>query len=802
MFKNYVKVAFRNLLKYKAYSLSNILGLSVGMTCTILLVLFIQHEMSYDNYHKNADQIFRVAASYKLADQNYELTSTPAPLAKILLDEFPEVENAVRFRQKGSKVIKYKNNVFKEYNTVYADNSVFDIFAISLIKGNKGNVIVEPNTVAISEKAAKKYFGNEDPIGKVIRVGDSRDFNVTGVFEDMPENTHFEFDIMFSMETLDEAKENVWFSNNFNTYIVINKNTSIEEVESKFVSLLRKYLGPEMESIMGLTWDQLIEKGGRAGFYLQPVKDIYLHSNLDGEFKVNGDIKYVYIFSLIALFILVIAAINYVNISTARASSRSKEVGIRKVLGSHRSELVNQFLAESLVVSFISLIISIGLIELTLPYFNQLVQKNITIQYFQNPLVLVIIISILIFIGLLAGSYPAFVLSAFNPAGILRNKNNSKSGIFRSGLVVFQFSTSIILIIATLVVIEQLNYIKDKKLGFDKEHVLILNDAYLLGNQIDSFKDEFLKNKEVISASISGFLPVPSDNNSTGVYPEGRRDEMVSVNAWTVDYDYINTMKIEIIEGREFSEEFGTDNKHIIINEATAKLFNLENLLGTRIKRFINNDGEFRTDEVIGVMKDFHFESFRTNIEPLILYIGDSHGSISFRTTGENIPVVINKLRDLWKKFVPTQPFTYSFLDERFNDMYQTEQQTSKIFTVFASLAIFIGCLGLFSLAAFTAEQKTKEIGIRKVLGSSIFGIVYMLSSEFIKLILISFIIAAPIAYYFMNQWLMDFAYRTNLSASLFISAGLVAMMITVITVSYQAIKAATANPVDSLRNE
>ncbi len=804
MFRNYIKVALRNLLKYKIYSMINIVGLSIGIASSILLVLFIQHELSFDNYHENADRIFRVAASYKLGGQNYEMATTPAPLAQTLLEEFPGVEKTVRFRNHGGSVIKYENNVFKEPETIYADNSVFDVFSIQLLRGNKEQVLVKPNTVAISEKAAFKYFNKEDPIVKVIRVDDKRNFEVTGIFKNIQINTHFTFDFIMSMETINESKESVWLSNNFNTYIVLNENSSVEEVESKFLPLLKKNLGPELQNAMGQTFEEFKKKGGSAAFYLQPLMDIHLHSDLDMELGINSDIKYVYIFSLIAIFILIIASINYINISTARAASRSKEVGIRKVLGSHRKELIKQFLSESVIISLISLLVSIGFLEMALPFFSQLTALKLTIDYFHNPLMISIFIGILIFIGVLAGSYPALILSAFSPAGILREKSNntSKKGIFRSGLVIFQFTTSIIMIIATLVVVDQLDYIKNKKLGFDKEHVLILNDAYLLGDQINAFKSEFLKNKEVLNASISGFLPVPSSYNNNAVYPEGKPDELVAINNWKIDYDYVKTMKINIIKGRDFSEDFGTDEESIIINEETVKLYGFENPIGERLSTFINTQGDIRTYNIIGVMKDFHFESFRTNIEPLMLYIGNSRGSISFRTTGENISMVIDKLRNQWKQFVPGQPFAYSFLDERFDSMYAAEQKTGEIFSVFAGLAIFIGCLGLFSLAAFTAEQKTKEIGIRKVLGSSVFGIVYLLTSEFLKLILISFVIAVPIAYYFMNEWIMDFAYRTSLGVGVFLTAGLAAFSITIITVSFQAVKAALLNPVDSLRNE
>jgi len=804
MLKNYIKVAVRNFLKYKIYSVANILGLSVGIACTTLLVLFVQHELSYDDYHENADRIYRVAASYKFGGQSYELASTPAPLAKTLLEEFPEIEKTVRFRGRGGNIVKYKKNVFKEQGMIYADNSFFDVFSISLIHGDQNEVLIRPGTVTISEKAASKYFGSEDPIGKIIRVGDQSNFEVTGVFEEIPVNTHFHFDFILSMESLDEAKENVWLGNNFNTYFMLRSNSSPEQLEEKFNALLEKYLGPDIEAAMGMTLEDLSKKGGKAAFYLQPVTDIHLYSDLDSELGANSDIKYVYIFSIIAIFILAIASINFMNISTARSATRAKEVGIRKVLGSNRHELIIQFLSESFLTTFVSLFVSFGIVELALPLFNNLTGLQLPVKYLGNPQLILLFVGILIFMGLLAGSYPAFVLSAFNPSGVFSGKikNNTKSGFFRSGLVIFQFAASIVLIIATIVVIKQLEYIQTKKLGFDKDHVIILKDAYLLGDQVETFRNEMLNYEEVINASISGFLPVPSDNNNSGAFPEGKSEQLVAINQWSVDYDYVKTMRIEITKGRDFSEEFGSDKENILVNEAVVKLFGYENPIGERLSRFISNQGDIKTYTIIGVMKDFHFESLRNNIEPLMFYLGNNTGSISFRTTGKNIAVLINDLKTKWEKFVPNQPFNYSFLDEKFNQMYSSEQKTSDIFGVFSGLAIFISCLGLFSLSAFSAEQKTKEIGIRKVLGSTVFSIVYLLASEFLKLILIAFAVAASIAYYFMNNWLLDFAYRTSLSVWVFITAGFIAFFIAMLTVSYQAVKAAMANPVESLRDE
>ncbi len=804
MIKNYITTAIRNLLRYKVYSIINIVGLALGITSTILLALFVQNELSYDNYYPESENMYRVTAEFKMGNEEYKDAVVSPVLAQVSLAEIPEIKKTARFRVAGNSIVKYNNISFDENRICFADNSVIDLFALNLLKGNPQTALVEPSSIILSENTASKYFNNENPIGKTLTLDNNSDYMVTGVFKGIPQNTHFDFDFMISMPSLAESKQLSWISSNFQTYFILNEGADPNAVKAKLDGMLVKYFGPELEKAMGITLAQLEEDGGGGAYFLQPVQDIHLYSDLQGELGVNSDIKYVYIFSIIAAFILLIACVNFMNISTARSATRAKEVGIRKVLGSYKKGLVWQFLTESFLTTLISLILAIGLIELLMPYFNNLIGKQLTLEYFNNPFILYSIFTVLVVIGFLAGSYPAFVLSSFNPAEVLKGKvkAGTKSGNLRSGLVVFQFTTSIILIISTLVVLNQLNYIQNKNLGFNKENVITLGNTNLLGNQAKLFKEKMLQYPEVKSATVSGFLPVPSNYNEGMIWPQGKTEDGISIPLWVVDHDYLSTMGIKIVDGRDFSREFSTDSTGVILNQAAVKIFKLDNPIGKIISRPYNNQGDFTNHTIIGVVNDFHFQSLRNNISPLVIFFGNNNSIISFKTNTANVSSVLKKLETTWNEMAPGQPFSYSFLDERFENMYRGEERISEIFGTFAFLAIFIGCLGLFSLSAFTTEQKAKEISIRKVLGSSSILIVTMLSKEFVKLVAIAFIIASPIAYYIMNKWLMEFEYKTDLSVWIFLSAGFISLAIAVTTVSYHALKASSSNPVDNLRNE
>ncbi len=807
MLKNYIKSAVRNLSKRKGYSLINIAGLAIGMASCLLILMFVNDELSYDAFNEKADRIYRVAGSFFYGGRNLDIAVAPPPMAQALIDDFPEVEDAVRFRQRGRFIFRYGDNSYREMRVCYVDPAFFDIFSIPLVKGNPDTALNDPNTLILSRNTAQKYFGDEDPIGKTLRLNDRTDYMVTGVFEEIPGNSHFHFDVFVSMTSLDESKSKLWMSQNFQTYILLREGADPAALEAKFPDMLVKYMGPQIEAFMGKSMEKLAEENELRGeFYLQPLRDIHLHSDLIAEMEPTSDVKYVYIFAAIAFFILIIASINYMNLSTARSAGRAREVGIRKVLGSARSQLIRQFLTESMMLCLVSLVLALGLVRLALPFFNGLSGKGLSMAHLGNPSMAAVLVLVTIIVGILAGSYSAFFISAFLPVNVLKGQLRSgvKTGWLRSGLVVFQFAASIILIIGTFVVYNQLHFIQNKKLGYNKEQVIILSNTYLLGDQAEVYKNQMLAYPQIVNASVSDYLPVPSNNNISAVLPDGERSskKATSMHNWIVDYDYISTLGMKIVEGRDFSREYSTDTKATIINQSAAKQFDWAKPLGRKIGRIVSTQGGIELYEVIGVVEDFHFETLKETIGPLVIFLGNSNGNISFRVETEDISGTIALLQKEWKRFLPHQPFEYSFLDERFADMYATEQRIGRIFGVFAGFAIFIGCLGLFGLAAFTAEQRTKEIGIRKVLGATSQNIIRLMTREFVILIAVANVIAWPVAFWVMKGWLKDFSYRVSLSVWLFVGAGLLTLAIALLTVSYQAVRAALADPANSLRYE
>ena len=808
MFKNNLKIAVRNLLKYKFYSFINITGLAIGIATCLLILLFVQDELNYDKYNTKADRIYRVIADMKLGGNSINTTNIGAPAAQTLVSDFPEVEKAVRIQKTGNWFIQYGERSFKETNIIKADSTLFDIFTIPFLYGNPKTALSKPNTLVLSKKMAYKYFGNEDPVGKVLKLNNSKDYLITGVFKDIPSDSHFHADFILSLQIKHGGGNDYWLSNmSYVTYLLLQKNYNYKNFEAKLPMVVEKYIGPEIERFTGKSMKDFLKEGNKAGLYLQPLTYIHLHSNLMSELEPNGDIKYVIIFSAVAVFILLIACINFMNLSTASSSQRAKEVGIKKVLGSERKDLIKQFLTESIVMSLIATILALLIIQFALPFFNNLSGKELTISYLSNYQFLTGILVLTLFIGILAGSYPALFISSFKPVSILKGKirTGSKSGFLRSSMVVFQFAASIIMITATTIVFNQLHYIQSKKLGFNKEHEIVIHDAYILGKQVQSFKNEVVGDSRIISGTIANTLPAEESGNSNGTIRDRNinDEKMTSMQSWDVDYDYIPTLGMKIIKGRNFSKEFGSDSSAVIINEAVAKQFEWDDPIGKRLSQYTSHgDDPLTTYHVIGVVKNFHYESLKNSIAPVILFLRPSSYYSVFRFKGENTADVINFIKDKWQKFAPGSPFEYSFLDKDFDNLYKAEQKIGDIFSVFAFLAIFIGCLGLFGLAAFTAERKTKEIGIRKVLGAGVPGLIYLLSKEFTKLIFLAFVISVPVAYYFMNNWLEDFAYRIDISVWVFVLSGGIALAIALATVSYHAIKAAIANPIEALRYE
>lgn len=806
MFRNYLKIALRNLWKNKGYSAINIFGLAVGIATCLLMLIFVIDELSYDRFHKKADRIYRVDSDIMFGGNHMVMAVGPDPMGPTLKRDFPQVEQYTRFRNYGGLQVRKGTENVEERNVIYADSTLFDVFDLQL-NGNPKTALAEPNAVVITEKLAKKYFNTADAVGKTLVINNSENFKVTGVIKNMPHQSHFSFDIYVSLSRAEESRQNSWLSNNFTTYVVLQKGTDPKKFEAQLNTFVDKYVGPQAQEIMNIDPKSFKESGNWVRYNLMPLTRIHLYSGKEAELRANGNIQYVYIFSAIAVFILLIACVNFMNLSTARSSKRAKEVGVRKVLGSNRQNLVTQFLSESLLLATISLMIAMALAWLLLPFFNQLSGKQLSLNFFERPWLLPLLLLMAIIVGLLAGSYPAFYLSSFKPILVLKGKLTAgfKSGWLRSALVVFQFAISIFLIVGTVVIQGQLNYIRNKELGYNREQVLILENAYSLGNGVKTFRQELLNLPGVQNASISGFLPTGGNRTDSPLFPNASMDQKhaVSMQNWWIDEAYIPTMDMKMAKGRNFSPQLPTDSSGVIINEAAAKLLGFTDPLNKPLYHISDLEKKVvRQYQIIGVVKDFNFNSLRQTVSPLVFFLGDDRGSITVRIKTDNIKNLLGQIEEKWKAVVPSQPFNYTFMDDAFNNLYAAEQRVGIISLSFSVLAIFIACLGLFGLVTFAAEQRTKEIGIRKVLGATVANIVQLLSKDFMKLVLISAVVAFPLAWWVMHQWLQDFAYRIDIGWWVFAIAGLVAALIALATVSFQAVRAALTNPVKNLRSD
>jgi putative ABC transport system permease protein len=807
MIKNYIKTAIRSLAKNKGFTFINVFGLALGLATCLLIVFYVFDELSYDRFNTKADRIYRVNNDIKFGGTENSYAVSQAPLAAALKANFPEIEQVVRFRVGGGLQVKKGNQDIPEYMMVHADPAIFDVFTLPMIEGSPSTALVEPHSVVITEHTAKKYFNRTNVVGQMMTFNDTAQYKITGVIKDIPKQSHFNFDFFISMSALAESRGNTWFSSNFNTYILLRPGADYKKLEAKLPEFFKKLAGPQLEDVLHLDFKKFEQAGNYVRLNLTPLTQIHLHSNRVAEMGGNGDIKTVYIFSAIAIFILLIACVNFMNLSTARSSNRAREVGVRKVLGSPRKYLIAQFLTESILVTLIGAIIAVFAAYLLLPVFNQMSGKELTVTPQILGWLLPILLVIIIVIGCLAGSYPALFLSGFNPIEVLKGKLASgfKGGLLRSFLVVFQFAISIFLIIGTLVIYNQLKYIQNKDLGYDREHILLVQNVSTLGNNAKTFKQEVKQLAGVENASFSEAVPTENYGNSTTFFKDQVLDQKRAVNVqnWSADEDYIPTMGIKMVAGRNFSNQMLTDSTGLIINEATAKLLGYPNPVNQMLYRPIDDQAKvMKAYHVIGVIKDFNFRSLRDNVTPLIFNHNATSGQFSVKIKSADIPLLLSQIKDKWKGLARGQQFGYSFMDDDFNNLYNTEQRVGKIAVSFTSLAIIIACLGLFGLAAYAAEQRTKEIGIRKVLGANVSTIVAMLSKDFVLLVLIAILCAVPFACWGMNYWLQQFAYRQNIQWWVPAIAGLAAIAIAVVTISFQSIKAALSNPVNSLKSE
>jgi len=800
MFKNYLKVALRNIKKQKGYAIINISGLAIGMAACLLILLWVHDELNFDSYHENADNIYRLAIDANVGSPMRAPVSMP-PAGPAIVAEYPEALQYARLsRPQRSPVIVGDKSYFEEH-VGDADNSLFEIFSFPFLRGNPETALKTSYTAVITEKIAKKYFGEDDPIGQMIKFGGDEEFAIMGVVENVPVNSHFTFDILRSMETRyaeNRTSMEHWMNASQYTYLLLEENTDPKALEEKLPALVDKHLGAILKSI-----------GGTLAFELQPLKRIHLHSDFMGDIGAQGDIMYVYLFSGIALFVLMIACINFVNLSTARAATRAQEVGMRKTLGAVRHRLVGQFLGESVIYSLLSLVLAIVFILLAMPWFNAVVERSLSLNILQVPWLIPGFVGLALLVGIAAGSYPAFVLSSFQPVRVLRGKQKvgTRNIHFRRFLVITQFAISIVLIIGTMMIYKQLNYMKSKELGFQKEHVVVLPGLdEVLESSYQTIRNEFKNLPGVLSVGTSSLVPGRGITKSI-FRPEGfAQDESQPLDLLVIDPDFLSTLGISIVEGRNFSEDLATDrSESVMINETAAKRFGWDKPIG---KQFILNPQQAEVlgvtrMNVVGVINDFHSISLQEKIDAMILFYDPSqYVDFSIRIAPVNIPKTLSLLKKKGKELMPQRPFDYFFLDDEFDSLYRAEERMGNLTLRFSLLAIFIGCLGLFGMASYTTAQRTKEIGIRRILGASAGVIVRMLSREYIVLVTIGNLIAWPLAYLMMKSWLDNFAYRTSLSLWVFLIAALLSLTVALLTVSYQSIKAAISNPVDSLRYE
>lgn len=803
MIRNYLKTGWRNIIKNKGTFAVNIIGLALGIASCIMILLYVSDELSYDRFNEKADDIVRVVFRAKVNGEEMKEAVVMAPVAQTLKNDLPEVVDATRLAKSHNNRLEYNGSYYGQSSLGYVDPNFFDVFTLPITSGNKNNPLNTPNSVVISESLAKNIFGNSDPVGKTITVTNrSEQLNVSAVMQDIPENSHFHFDLLVSTLGYDQAKKTSWMESDFFTYLVLKEGVAISDVEAKLPAITKKYMSPQMMEAIGMSYEEF-QKENSIGLFLQPLTDIHLHSDFSDAttLEQGGDIKYIYIFSAIAIFMLVIACINFMNLATASASKRSKEVGIRKVLGSDKKQLIYQFLSEAFISTLLATILAIVLFSVTLPFFNNLAGKTIEFSSLLKPLYILSILGLIILITFLAESYPAFYLSSFNPLNALKSKfsGSGKSSGIRSGLVIFQFVISAGLILATLVVKEQMSYIQNKDIGYEKDQLLVVRNSYLLGNNENNFIAEIKNDPRIESLTHSAFVPAgESDNEVGGIFQNG--DFLRRMFFYNIDENYIETMGMELLQGRNFSKEFGDESDKVIINEKAAEVLGIRKDAVGKIFQRDTNEG-LKDITVIGVIKNFNFKSLHQEIEPLILK-KNPYGGIIIRSKTADMSGIIENLNTDWNNYNPKEALNYSILDDSFNHTYLKERKMGTILTLFAILTIIVACLGLFGLVTFTAEQRFKEIGIRKVLGSSATQIVALLSRDFIKLVGISFLIAFPLSYYLMNIWLQDFAYRIQIPWWLFLLAGIITMGIAFLTIGIKSFKAASANPIKSLKTE
>jgi putative ABC transport system permease protein len=804
MFKNLLRYSIRSFKRQRSYIIINVLGLSIGIACSLFIASYILNETSYDRFNTKADRIFRVILNANLEGAGLRIWASPAVFGPTLQKEFPEVEKFLRMHKVSPAEITINNQTFKEDHLIQADSSFFDFFSVKVLKGDIKNLLYSPRKVVLSVSASKKYFGDENPIGKILKIGsDTIDYTVSGVMTDIPENSHFEASMITSFMTNPESNDQIWLSASFSTYLLLKPNSNYETVEKKFPELVDTHIGPEIQKYMGISLSDFRAKGNSWSFFLQNLKDIHLDPSIQQEFKEASDPKFIKILTCLVILILVIAVINFMNLSTAMASRRAKEVGIKKVAGSTKGLLILQFLTESFILSFVSLLVALIIFVVTLPYFNNLISANLTPNLFANWYNIPGLLLFSLGTGFLSGSYPALYLTSFNPHEVLKGRvtNSKQNGLLRKVLVVFQFAVSILLIVGTIIMYRQINFMLNKDLGFNKEQVIVLEKAGDLGTKTNSFKESIREIPGVVN--IVSSTAVPGRNNRTAAYKmEGNDNEIIDLETNYIDYDYLETYGIKLISGRNFSKSFTTDKQACIINESAIKNFGITDLDKTRFTMPGNpNSSDFL--QTIGVVKNFNFKSLHNQVSPYLFILKTDEiftGYLSVKVSVRDYTKTISAIEVKWKEFTGNKPFDYYFIDKDFEQMYFQEKQKARLAVLFSILAVFIASLGLFGLTSFAVEQRTKEIGVRKAMGSTIIGIYFLITREVILLISIAALISLPVTYFIAVNWLETFSYRITPGVLSFISGLIIVVLIALVTISYKVLKAAGVNPAQSLK--
>lgn len=806
MLTNYLKTGLRSLLRQKGYSIINITGLAIGIAGCILILTYVIDELKYDKHHQNADNIYRIFLDGYIGGQELKGASTPAPMGKTMVEELPEVTLFTRFINPDRFIIEYKENRFNEDNFLFADSSIFNLLSINMIQGDPSQALTKPHTLVITESIATKYFGDENPIGQLMMMEDSTEYSVTGVIENQPGQSHIKFEFLASMNSMGDYPQNdYWVSNSFMTYVLLTPGSDYNDVTRKLNDLVSKYAGPQFQQVAGINFEEFISSGNRYRYELEPFNDLYLVSEIENTLGPKGNMVYVRVFTIIAIIVLLIACVNFMNLSTARSASRAMEVGIRKVLGSQRSRLISQFLIESILISLIAVVVAILLVNLSIPFFNSISGKELVFSLNSNILLVPGLILFGIVVGIFSGIYPAFFLSSFNPSSILKGEIASglKSGRLRNILVILQFTVSIILIVGTFMIQKQMHLFMNKDLGFDRDQLMIIPRSDVLEEHGDVFKTELLGNVNISNASYSSTIPGKNFNYNAHVKDGAPAEETKAPGILWTDQDFLDTWKLNLVSGRYFSKEILTDSSAVILNEKAVSSFVFDEPLGKTLLRIDESPEDSERLKIIGVIEDMNFETLRQEVNPMVIKLNKVTGSfLALRVLENEMPATIEYVENLWNEFVPDKIFEYYFFNEDYAKLYDAEIRTSRIMNIFSAFAILIACLGLFGLSSFIVVRRTKEIGVRKVLGASTFNIVFMLSKNIIKLVIIASVIGWVASYFLIEKWLQNFAYPAEQDIMIFLFSGFIALGIALITISFQSIKTAIMNPVTALRYE